>query len=366
MLFSNSSVFERARDQLAYQLSAAPACIQDPLPCDRWIARSVLQKAIRRGEAELALRALANLYQHDSYAVWRHLTIICLEDIGIGNIDLLAQIVAAKSDRKWRVIMGGDWAVFAALVGSMAASVHCQAACDLLLRVTNDPVLEAAKGNLIDRDADELSEVIADDSQPLLDRAMTVLAMSGQLLKGQQKGDIEGAFDLLAAEIDPRDICVSVCRSAWKISRNPMALLLPLVWQLWMECDHSDVVDDPISIDRSSAIVPGYALDQFTRVGNRVSRAYLSEDERLRELLGRTGIPSAVFPKVLGDMLFLIDGGRVLRRLRWNVGDILRLPYRCLPSVPACGNHFPEILAHCQAKARQIAIVRKRLYSSSS
>jgi hypothetical protein len=248
----------------------------------------------------------------------------------------------------------------------MAASVHCQAACDLLLRATNDPVLEKAKENFVDRDIDELSQVIGDSSQPLVDRAMAVLAMSGQLLEGQQSGDVEGTFDLLVANIDPTAICVSACRQAWRISRNPMALLLPLVWQSWVVCDQADVFDDTISTGRSSAIVPGYALDQFTRLGNRVSRAYLSEDEQLRDLLKCSGIPSARFSKVFGDVLFLIEGGLVLKRLHWNTGDILRAPYRCLLSVPECGDHLPEILAHCQAKARQIAIVRERLYSSSS
>jgi len=52
---------------LEVRLSGAPEIAYNPLPTDRWIARSSLQKAIRRGDAELACRALATLVTEDRY-----------------------------------------------------------------------------------------------------------------------------------------------------------------------------------------------------------------------------------------------------------------------------------------------------------
>src|SRR6266567_2853282 len=61
-----------------------------PLRCDRWIASSLLQKSIRRGEVELAQRAACTLHAFDRSAIWRRLVVIACEDIGVGDIHALA------------------------------------------------------------------------------------------------------------------------------------------------------------------------------------------------------------------------------------------------------------------------------------
>ncbi len=58
-----------------------------PLAVDRYIALSALQKAIRRGHEDLALRAAMNLMIGGPHAIWRRLGIIAFEDIGVANID---------------------------------------------------------------------------------------------------------------------------------------------------------------------------------------------------------------------------------------------------------------------------------------
>jgi hypothetical protein len=58
----------------------------NPLRCDRWLALSVMQKSIRRGDGLTAQRALATLYRDDPSSTWRRLLIIACEDIGIGAL----------------------------------------------------------------------------------------------------------------------------------------------------------------------------------------------------------------------------------------------------------------------------------------
>jgi replication-associated recombination protein RarA len=58
----------------------------DPLPCDRWLASSALQKAIRRGEVLTAERALRTLYRYDPRSTWRRLLVIACEDVGIASL----------------------------------------------------------------------------------------------------------------------------------------------------------------------------------------------------------------------------------------------------------------------------------------
>src|ERR1700722_15965052 len=58
----------------------------EPLPGDRWLASSVLQKAIRRGDVLIAQRAVRTLYRHDPRSAWHRLVIIAFEDVGIGAL----------------------------------------------------------------------------------------------------------------------------------------------------------------------------------------------------------------------------------------------------------------------------------------
>jgi replication-associated recombination protein RarA len=92
MLF-NKQVLDRIHDQLNRSICIA----DDPLRCDRWVASSLVQKAIRRGDVELAKRAAFRLLELDKEAIWRRLVVIAFEDIGAGDVDVLLGIAA---DRK--------------------------------------------------------------------------------------------------------------------------------------------------------------------------------------------------------------------------------------------------------------------------
>lgn len=365
-MFPDAALFDYFLLDLADGIRGDPTPLADPLPCDRWIARSAFQKAIRRGEVALAQRALANLYGHDPRAIWRHLVIIAVEDVGVANVDLLAQIVGAQRDRSWRISMGGDWSVMAELVRQMADSNHCQAACDLLLRASNDPALEPVREWALDASMSTLTAAMADSTLPLVDRGIAALAVGGGLAEGQPHSDPAAVFEVMA-EAGSFSHVVATCKQAWRVSRNPMALLLPLVWQAWSQAGGTQLVkDDPMVAVQLIEGVPGYALDQFTRTGNQISRAIIAGDQELQHLLAQAGIAKSVWPRIVGDVLFLIEGGTTVKRIAWDKAELLRHPSRWLPAVATLGHHLPAILRHCQDKGSQIAKVRPRYLSTSS
>lgn len=363
-MFPDAALFDYVLLDLADAMRANPTPPADPLPCDRWIARSALQKAIRRGEVGLAQRALANLYGHDPRAIWRHLVIIAVEDVGVANVDLLAQILGAQRDRSWRISMGGDWSVMAELVRQMAESIHCQAACDLLLRANNDPALERIRERALDASLSTLTTVMADSTLPLIDRGIAALAVGGGLAEGQPYSDPAAVFEIMA-EAGSFSHVVATCQQAWKISRNPMTLLMPLAWQAWSHAGGTEIVqNDPMPAVQLIEGVPGYALDQFTRTGNQISRAYIADDHELQRLLTQAGIARPAWPRTFGDALFLIEGGATVRRLVWDQAEIVRQPHRWLPAVATLNHHLPAILRHCRDNGNQIAKVRRRHIST--
>lgn len=67
--------------------------IKSLLPAiDAWTASSLLQKAIRRGETEYAQAAAINFHKLRGNAIWRRLTLIAYEDIGIGDLPSAATL----------------------------------------------------------------------------------------------------------------------------------------------------------------------------------------------------------------------------------------------------------------------------------
>lgn len=358
MLFPDEALFEYVLIDLAEAIAVHPAPPILPLACDRYVARSCLQKAIRRAEPVLAQRALANVFLHDRRSAWRALTIIALEDVGVANVDVLAQTVAAYRDRSWRARMGGDWPVLAELTRQMAESLHCQAACDLLLRVTNDPALEHARAAALDLPPRKLAAELWNGGAAVLGRGVAALAMAGVLAEGQRQNEACGVFDIFA-ETSRSTHVVATCRAAWKLSRNPMALLLPLIWGHWPDADHQ-VADDALPPAQMLDEVPGYALDQFTRIGNTISRALLRDDGELRQMLNDAGIPVGQQARAVGDLLFICEGGLLTNRAIWGIGDQLRFPVRQLQAVNRLGECLPVAASHIASKVRLISLLREQ------
>lgn len=363
MLFPDEALFDYGLIDLAEQIATHATPAIHPLPCDRWIARSALQKCCRRGEVKIAQRALANLYEYDRRATWRHLTIIAVEDVGVANIDLIAQIVAAQKNRKWRESVGGDWAVMAELVRQIAMSDHCQAACDLLLRTLNDPALDHARASALEAEPHELALTLWDGTADLMRRGIAALALGGGLVESQRSHDACAVFDILA-EVASSSHVIATCRAVWKLTRNPMAMLLPLVWGRWIATDNHEVTDDALPPEQIINGVPGYALDQFTRVGNEISRALLRRQLDLIEGLDSAGVRKGQHSRTVGDLIFILEGGLVRRRLLWKAAEELRTPHRLLPAIAAAGSHLEKLLRLVAAKASQIDKLRQASLSS--
>lgn len=331
----------------------------NPLPCDRWIARSCLQKAIRRGNGELAVRALANLFLHGPKAVWRHLTIIALEDVGVADIPLLSRIIAAKFQHQTARRPGLLWKTCVDLTERLARSNHCQAICDLLLRVENDPALSPDRNELMEMGPSDWSESLFDPSATVERRAVAALCFGGFM-------DLRGSADPSAVfEICSETGCselAEIARGAWKLSRNPMALLLPVVWQASRVWTRARVMDDSIPQGETMSGVPEYALDQFTRIGKSISRALVEDDPELQMILAAAAASKSEWPKVVGDLIFLLEGGCCVRRATWDEAEALRTPERWLPGTAVLGDALQPAMEHLASRRCQLRNLRQQLF----
>jgi len=68
------------------------------LRLDPYATSSLLQKAIRRGEGDLAERAAIRLYRLRGKGIWRRLLVIAFEDVGIGSVESLVKTATMALD----------------------------------------------------------------------------------------------------------------------------------------------------------------------------------------------------------------------------------------------------------------------------
>lgn len=189
---------------------------------------------IRHGDLSAAHEALAILLSRRPAQVWPTLVGVAVEEVGVGDMDVVARTAAAAQDPGWRRAHGGDWRVAALLVQQMVSANRSRAGRELIDRLTTAPGLQLLRARLLDSSKRELAGMIGDLAAPLDYRALAALALGGGLLEGQPHSDPEAVFHELMATGRSTHV-VATCQAAWRLSRRWPSLVLPLIWRTAVE-----------------------------------------------------------------------------------------------------------------------------------
>src|SRR6266851_4172962 len=115
---------------------------------DRWIALSSLQKSIRRCAVEPATAAAEVLWSEPSRLLDR-LLVIGLEDIGVGDLEVLQEVIELTTDRAWRrKLPDKGRAVTLGLVERMCAAKKSRFSDEILAIAALEPALGPARTEL--------------------------------------------------------------------------------------------------------------------------------------------------------------------------------------------------------------------------
>jgi hypothetical protein len=147
---SNPNILDVARQKLCDAISSYQVPLCDSLPISPWIAMSLMQKAIRRGDEPLTLRAAVTLLHISPERLWRRCGCIAFEDIGVSDIETVSLVTAALAGKRFRASVGGEWAVTSFIVSRMARARKCRGADDLLLAAELHPAYADARRDLPD------------------------------------------------------------------------------------------------------------------------------------------------------------------------------------------------------------------------
>ena len=243
---------------------------------DPWLLASLLQKAIRRGDVAMARRAAHHLLKIDAQRLWRRLMTVALEDIGIADDEIAAELVAIAALPLARRLVGGN---------GCAVDVAIKRACAATKDRTGDHF--ASMENLVAAPAHDDLEAASKDARFAV-LASSKLAWQRRLRaavllwdpahetaqqRKQTFGFVVHAFEHLSVPVH----LIAACEAYAARARDRLPIFVLLAWCLWREDGASratvtHVVSEPEWLDQ----LPDYAFDPIrTRLGRRAVDLWL-------------------------------------------------------------------------------------------
>lgn len=288
---------------------------------DPWAASSLLQKAIRRGEVPLAQQAAKILYRFRGNGIFRRLANIAVEDVGIGDLALVCDVVQLSLDPAQRASLGSTEEVIHSLCDRLASAAKDRSVDYLYCSAMK---LETA---LADREqlqhlssADQVS-LASDPAEPLVRRAVGALLAAATGDKRQQRRAVEELLGASPSSL-PDTLTEMLMRLA-SLGRHPFPLMLLLIHSRL----HADDLPERVAFDALPPVefvggIPLYTFDKHTSVGKRAIRRLATECTQVRQLLAEN-IPDDRWHDALFMAAFYADAVPVSKRRQWSAGEVL-------------------------------------------
>jgi len=324
-MIDHHDILKSFRNELASHLARFTPPPVEPLPVSLWIAASLLQKAIRRGRADLAIAAAATLAENDPDRLWRRLGGIAFEDIGLADPCTVGLVSAVLAGKRVRVDLGGEWRVASWLVQRLCNAPKCRATDDLLMATETMPSLANQRQAFADLTHDQLRRVILGTGS-VNERALALIFLAGTDAKPNphfrpRRGEPVLAFDVLD-ELGVAPTIIEISREGHRRTREALCLLLPLL--AGEREDYAPAfADDPMPLETMAGPVPGWALDAYTREGKAALRRFLGTQAGLATWTRRHLPPGQRLP-LLARVVFHVEGGLLVNRRRTVLSDQLR------------------------------------------
>jgi hypothetical protein len=228
-------ILNNAREQLADEIFAYREPNPSPLKISPWLGMSLLQKAIRRGESELAQQAAATLLLVAPDRLWRRCGAAAFEEIGVADLQTVSLVTAALAGKRFRATIGGEWRIASFIVDRMTKAPKCRAADDLLLTADSHLLFRRARADLVTKTTRELVRIATGDA------ALPVRALATWYAVGThprqtkhlsaRRGEPTALFDGLCEGGIPHT-AVEIAREGFRKIGEPLcpfvALLCPL------------------------------------------------------------------------------------------------------------------------------------------
>jgi MgsA AAA+ ATPase C terminal len=310
------------RNRLTIGFDREPPVVE-PLIADQWVVKSLLQKSIRRGEVDIAQRAALTFLSQKGSAIWRRFIVIAFEDIGAGSAEVVAMTVAASTDSSWRKKSGGDAVVASHLARLLAEAPKSRSAEHVITSSDQHPSLEQERRVVSSSSIADNLAAVTDKSNSLRHRALAAWCVSGI---GWEREKVPGSN--LPALLDtfrqlgvPEELVAATGIAATK-SREPITLMVPLIWSAANESQVPTVSESPVPWSPVFGGIRMCALDKHTRIGQEAIRSLVKHNHAIRECLGKFVAP-ARWNAAAYMAAFYADAAPLSFKLCWEGADRL-------------------------------------------
>ena len=228
---------------------------------DPWMLASMLQKAIRRGDLQVARRAGHQLLAIDPSRLWRRMMTVGLEDIGIGDGACAVDVVALATLPQARRLLGGN---------GLALDVALRLGCEAIKDRTGDHFGSIAREMSQPPDGHSLNA--ASDNARLAVLASSYLPWRRRLRAALLLSETEGTAAMRALAFAPivelfralevPDALMEACAMYRFKARDPLSLFVPLAFGLWLsEGAPRATITHSLAPAQFIGEVPDYAFD---------------------------------------------------------------------------------------------------------
>lgn len=180
-----NALIQKAVDEISILEISSDITIE-PKNCNESIFVSCWQKSIRRGRVDYAVSCALALHAINPDYVWRRIRIIALEDISIGDIELVAQILAIAGKRTLQAKIG-ESRLLASLVARMAYSAKSRTACDVLSWAAAHPDSDTFRKALVALPPQRWLTRFGQHDLPLWQAAVIVQLIAGHTVRIGQR-----------------------------------------------------------------------------------------------------------------------------------------------------------------------------------
>lgn len=323
---------------------------------DKWIIRSAMQKAIRRGYAEVALQHAASLASIDHEYAWYSLLTCANEDVGFGDPDglLFAYAGQLKTFRE----KVGPGKLMSAIIVSLCAAPKTRSQCELSW------VVDTSHEDVI-REFTKMStkELVAKVEAPDAGECYAALAVLRRVLPKElqtRNRDVHGCE--MAKDIMTQQLTKKLARVAHMSIDRPMDNMSVAAFpcfRIGNEAGDIDVVYDDLP---PSLTINGYASEAYDMHEMAGKKAMAALYKQLRTKHPRfAAIKTRSGTQLIGNAVFVVEGAQVDRRILCP--DLMTLKnLQDSLSMAECGvpdDDVPYVLELVRSKIERLNSIRK-------
>jgi hypothetical protein len=288
---------------------------------DRWLLVSCLRKSIRKGFSDLALNYADKLYELEKDYLLYRLSLIAIEDIGLGNLDLVHDFLSTEL-KKAKIEARGGKKYIMQVVEDLSLSVKDRSACDLtsLASFYQEPT-----------DSSKTPEqIFLDINEPIVNRALAGWKVLGgkkyknSLIGLEEQHNFENFF-ALNQKIVKNPKVLEILRYANSIHKDPHFIMLGLLHSLYNKDLTAQTKmgkyitgqyvqqDYPIKLVQNKWLIDG--IDWHTKEGRDAIFELTKCHTGLNKYFKTMGLDNETFNSALGLLLFRQNGHHVDKRL---------------------------------------------------